>query len=184
MKIANSFKALTGVALISGLAAMPAIAAVQGSLDSTSTGSSDISLTVNDSVKITGLDDVTFPAYGASDTGAINQGDAFCVYRNGADGYNITASNPNGAEFSIVSAITGDTIQYSLALDESADASAASVITYNQPVAFKSGSDEVDCGDETNGVNTAFDIRIGEQEIRDASTGTYTGTLQLLVEPI
>jgi len=182
MKI-QTFIALPAAALLTFAISGTANAATQGTLNATSTGSSDLSLTINDSVKITGMDDVTFPAYGANNTGAINQGDAFCVYRNGQDGYNITASNPNGTEFEITSSVTNDSVQYTLALDESADASSATAVAYATAISFISGSDEVDCGDETQNVNTAFDIRIAEQEIRDATSGVYTGTLQLVLAP-
>jgi len=166
------------------VASMGALAATDGSLDSTSTGTSDVSLVVNDNVLITGLNDVNFPAYGATNTGDINQGDAFCVYRNGGDGYSITPSNPNGVEFEITSVATGDSIQYTLALDESDDASSAAESTYDSAQSFTSGSVFVNCSDEGDGTNTAFDIRINEQELRDTTTGTYTGTLQLLLQPI
>jgi hypothetical protein len=180
MKLRNSI-VLPGAALLGLAMSSAAFSASQGSLNTTSTGTADVSLTINDSVMITGMSDVTFPAYGANNTGDINIGDAFCVYRNGQDGYNIIATNPNGSEFSITSVATGDTVQYTLALDESADASSASELGYNTALSFTSGSDEIDCGDETSSVNTAFDIRIAEQEIRDATSGTYTGTLQLLL---
>jgi hypothetical protein len=182
MNLKNIF-ALPSATFFAIVLSSAAFGAGQGSLNSTSTGSSDLSLTINDSVMITGLNDVTFPAYGAANTGDIAQGDAFCVYRNGQNGYNITATNPNGSEFSITSAATGDTVQYTLALDESADASSANTVAYDTAISFTSGSDEVDCGDETSSVNTAFEIRIAEQEIRDATSGTYIGTLQLVLAP-
>lgn len=172
------------ILIAGGLGANTVFAASQGSLDSTSTGSSDITITINDSVKITDVDDVAFPDYGASDTGAVNQGDAFCVYRNGGDGYSITASNPSGSEFNLVGATDGDVLQYTVALDESDDAASASAIGYNTAVNFTSGSVFVDCSDENDGTNTAFDIRFAEQELRDSSTQDYTGTLQLLLAPI
>jgi len=180
----NTKKLALFVLVSSGLGASTALAATQGSLDSTSTGSSDITITINDSVKITDVDDVAFPDYGASDTGAVNQGDAFCVYRNGGDGYSITASNPSGSEFALVGATDGDVLQYTVALSESDDASSASAISYNTAVNFTSGSVFVDCSDEADGTNTAFDIRFAEQELRDSSTQDYTGTLQLLLSPI
>lgn len=180
----NMKKYFFSTILISLVASMGVLAATDGTLDTTSTGTSEVSLVVNDSVLITGLNDVNFPAYGAANTGAINQGDAFCVYRNGGDGYSITPSNPNGTEFEITSVATGDSIQYTLALDESDDASFASASTYNTAQNFTSGSVFVNCSDEGDGTNTAFDIRITEQELRDTTSGTYTGTLQLLVEPI
>ena len=111
-------------------------------------------------------------------------GDAFCIFRNGGDGYSITPSNPNGVEFEITSALTGDSIQYTLALDESADASTAAASMYDTTQNFSSGSEFLNCSDEGDGTNTAFDIRITEQELRDTTSGVYTGTLQLLVEPI
>ena len=176
MKLKN-IMVLPSAVLIS-LALSNVAYATDGLLNTTSTGSSVVSLTINDSVKITGLADITFDAYGADDTGGINKGDAFCVYRNGGDAYSIIASNPNGDAFQLTAGEGSDIVEYTVALHESTDASGVDAATHGQPVLFSSASVKVDC-DGSN--NTAFDIRIAEQEIRDTTSGTYAGTLQLLL---
>jgi len=52
-----------------------AMAALDGSLDSTSEGRIDLDLEVLNSVQITALDDQDFGTYGCTDTGGINAGD-------------------------------------------------------------------------------------------------------------
>ncbi|MFT4797864.1 MAG: hypothetical protein ACJAYE_002155 [Candidatus Azotimanducaceae bacterium] len=184
MKLRNKM-VLPAVTLLAFATSSIAFGATQGSLDGLangSTGSSDISIEVLDAVKITDMDDVDFGTYGADDTGAMNQGDAFCVYVNGGDAYSIVASNPNGSAFTLIGDTFADTLEYTVALDEDADASDATVVaTHGQAQDFVSGSVKVDC-DSVN--NTSFDIRITEQELRDMTTDTYAGTLQLLLKPI
>ena len=94
--------------VIAGLLSTSAMAALDGSLDSTSESRIDLDLEVLDSVQITALDDVDFGTYGGTDTGGINAGDAYCVYRNGGDGYTITPTSSNG-KFSLVG-VLGDEI--------------------------------------------------------------------------
>ena len=159
------------------------LAASQGSQGSTSTGSTDVSLQVNDSVKITGIEDVTIPPVLQTATGGTQEGGSFCVFRNGGDSVNITASNPaSGAtEFQLVGAADGDIIQYTVALATGADASTTAATDYNTAKTLTGSSTEFACG----GTDThSYEIFIAEQEVREATTGAYSGTLQFLVEPI
>jgi len=157
-----------------------AMAALDGSLDSTSESRIDLDLEVLDSVQITALDDVDFGTYGGTDTGGINAGDAYCVYRNGGDGYTITPTSSNG-KFSLVG-VLGDEIDYTVKLAGAATgAASAAAVDYNDASSTFTGSAATDYGSANN---TSVDISVAESEIRAASTDTYSDTLILLVSPI
>ncbi|MEP6388596.1 MAG: hypothetical protein ABJ056_01630 [Halioglobus sp.] len=165
------------------MASNSALAAQQGTQGASSTGSTDVSLQVNDSVKITGIEDLTIPAVLQTATGGTQEGGSFCVYKNGGDSVKITASNPaSGAtEFALVGAADGDIIQYTVALETGVDASSTATTAYNTAKTLTGASTEFACG----GSDThSYEIFIAEQEVREATTGAYSGTLQFLVEPI
>jgi len=173
---------LSAATVAVAMASNSALSAQQGTQGASSTGSTDVSLQVNDSVKITGIEDLTIPAVLQTATGGTQEGGSFCVYKNGGDSVKITASNPaSGAtEFSLVGT-DDDIIQYTVALETGVDASTTAATAYNTPKTLTGASTEFACG----GSDThSYEIFIAEQEVREASTGAYSGTLQFLVEPI
>ena len=166
--------------VIAGLFSSAALAATDGTMGATSSGQIDINLEVLDSVEITALNDIDFGQYGGTDTGDINAGDAYCVYRNGGDGYTITPSSSNG-KFALVG-VLGDEINYSVKLNGAATgAASASAVAYNSASATFSGSSARDCGATDN---ASVDVSVTESDLRTASTDTYSDTLILLVSPI
>lgn len=183
----NKFASLVAsagtAAALAVLSSHPAMSASQGSQGATSTGSADVTLQVNDSVKITGIEDVTIPSVLQTATGGTQEGGSFCIFRNGGDSVNVTASNPaQGATgFELVGDADGDIIEYTVALAVGTDASSATAQDYATAVSLTGSSTEFACG----GSDThAFEIFVAEQEVREATTGAYSGTLQFLVEPI
>ena len=176
MKTRNNILA----AVIAGLMSTAASAATDGTMGSTSSGQIGIDLEVLDSVEITALNDIDFGQYGGTDTGNINAGDAFCVYRNGGDGYTITPTSASGS-FAL-QGVLGDTINYSVKLNGAATgADSAAAVAYNTASATFSGSSARDCGATDN---ASVDVSITEADLRTASTDTYSDTLILLISPI
>jgi hypothetical protein len=166
--------------VIAGLFSSAALAATDGTMGATSSGQINIDLEVLDSVEITALNDIDFGQYGGTDTGDINAGDAYCVYRNGGDGYTITPTSSNG-KFALVG-VLGDEINYSVKLNGAATgAASASAVAYNSASATFSGSSARDCGATDN---ASVDVSVTESDLRTASTDTYSDTLILLVSPI
>ena len=162
--------------------AMAAAQTQDGSLGATSTGQIDLDLQVLDSVEITSLTSIDFGTYGAGNTGDINSGDSFCVYRNGADGYTITPTSSNGSFALAGTDSNADTIEYTVRLNGAATgASSASAVSYNTASSTFNGSVFRDCSSTDN---ASIDVHIAEQEIRDATTDSYSDTLILLVNPI
>ena len=149
-----------------------------------STATSDISLSVIDAVKVTGVADVPFGDYGATDTGAVSFNDSFCVYRNGGDPYGITPSidGKEDLTFKLYANTEGNTdvLEFTLKLDDSQNASSGTPQTPGAKQTFASGSTTHDCD---SGDNTAFHIDITEEELREATTDDYTATLVMVVSP-
>ena len=166
--------------VIAGLMSTSAMAALDGSMGSTSEGRIDLDLEVLDSVQISALNDVDFGQYGGADTGDINGGDAYCVFRNGGDGYTITPTSTNGS-FALTGG-TGDSINYTVRLAGAATgAASAAAVSYNTASGTFSGNAATDCGGANN---ASIDVSITEADVRAVSSGTYADTLILLVNPI
>lgn len=178
MKARNT---LLATVIASLLGSSLSLAATDGNLGATSQGDLDLDLSVLDSVEITSLDDIDFGSYGAGNTGGINQGDAFCVYVNGADDYTITPTSSNGS-FALAGDNQADTIPYVVKLVGAATGAAAATATnYNAASATFQGANTRDCGSANN---ASLDISIAESDIRAATTDTYADTLILLVNPV
>lgn len=177
MKSRNLLSTFVLTSLLSPLA----LAAVDGDLGTTSTGEINIDLEVTDSVEISALNDIDFGTYGGGDTGGINAGEAFCVYVNGGDDYTITPTSSSGS-FVLTGSSFSDEIEYAVKLVGAATgADVASAVSYNSASATFQGSFYRDCNAADN---AALDVSIAEQEIREATTDTYSDTLILLVNPI
>jgi hypothetical protein len=152
-----------------------------GNLGATSQGDLELDLSVLDSVEITSLNDIDFGSYGACITCDINQGDAFCVYVNGADDYTLTPTSTNGS-FVLAGDNQADTIPYVVKLLGAATGAAATTgTTYNSVSSTFQGASTRNCGSANN---ASLDISIAESDIRAATTDTYTDTLILLVNPV
>lgn len=177
MKLKQLLPALAaGSALVSG----GAMAATDGSLatgvGATSTGTSVISLTVPDLIRISNLNDIAM-AYTAG-SGATGTDDV-CVYRNGAGGYGVTAQSSNDA------AGVGTTGAFTLA-------NGASTVTYAVDWAGNALTEDTllsglttaettstTCGGTPNitVTVTATDAQVGAA----TATGAHTDTLSLIV---
>lgn len=172
------------IAAFTLLGSLPAVAFSQtldGTLGSTSTGQIGVELQVNDSVEITSLNTINFGAYGGGDTGDINREEGFCVYVNGADEFTITPTSTN-KKFVLLGAKGADEIEYTVKFANAAvGASTGNAVSYNAGTATFKGSQLRDCGGKNN---TSIDVSIKEQEIRDATTDSYSDTLILLVNPV
>lgn len=174
-------KALLATVIATLIGSNLSFAANDGTLGATSQGDLDLNLSVLDSVEITSLDNIDFGSYGAGNTGGINQGDAFCVYVNGADDYTITPTSSNGS-FVLAGNNQADTIPYVVKLVGAATgAAAATATTYNTASETFQGANTRDCGSANN---ASLDISIAESDIRAATTDTYADTLILLVNPV
>lgn len=177
----NNFKkiALT-TAIASSLFAGQAFAATQGSLDSTSTGESVVSLTINEQVQISGVDDIALGAFDG--TNDLTGSTAFCVYRSGAGDYAMTVSASGKTAFEVASATTGDAIGFTTKVDGDNDASNGATIAHEGTSTGYTGSDLIDCNGSDN---ASLEVNFAATDLRTAGSATdYTATVVILVEPI
>ena len=191
----NSLKTLKSAILISAVLPLVVFAG-DGSLGSTSSTTSVVTLVVTNAVKITGLDNIDFSnalyssdndGYGAGDSSGISANDDFCVFVNGAGTYSLTATSAAGS-FSLTGAGSdansgnaNDTIAYTVGLAGSTSPS-TSAVTYNSATGVFTGSQDRDCSD-AGGTNANVNIMLTDTVLRTALSDTYTDTITLLVSP-
>lgn len=175
-------KALVAGVVMGGLMAGTAMAATDGAFSVTaSQGTSVITANVGNLVRITGLDDLLLAPDALGDYVGT---DTICVFRNGGDlrDYNITIDSVEGSF--IVDDGLGNTMPYSVAFATAAAATHTGTYGATETMGLSSSND-VQCATSPNTVvNASFTVSIPAATVTLATPGSYTGTLQLTVEPI
>ena len=172
MKIKTALT-LTALSLVG---AGGAFAATDGAFDTNSTGTTDVTLTVVDATRITGLTDIPLGTYAANDTDGVDASDTFCVHVNGGDTYNITATY-----LPLTSATTSDTIALQVSLDDDASGAGAEDVNTGGITSEFTGSALIDCGSNDNAY---INVEVEDADIRAATTASdYETTVSLLVQP-
>ena len=168
--------------LLTGLSA-PALAATDGAIGSTSTGTMDIQLTKGDSVRISGLQDMSF---GAGLAVPPRQIDDICIYST-TGSYTITASSQGnsigGTQFRMINAGGTEFVRYLVEYRDDTFSQNGDTLTHNTPSATYSNADTVsdDC---LGGVNSRIIVEIHAPSFNAATPDTYADVLTLLVQPI
>jgi len=172
-KLQRSSLILIGVAFASVLS-LYTHAATDGTLGSTSEGTSIITIIKEDAVLITDVDDLFLGTSGALFQNQVNA-DAVCVYSS-TGSYNLTVTTSNGS-FSLQSGTTTTAIPYGL---EWITDTATSVI-YNNPIIGLIGDSlSINCNGTSNAI---FQITVTPADFNAADPGNYQDTLTLLVAP-
>ena len=163
------------------LAAGPVLAASDGTLGATSTGSSNISLTVAAAVKISGVNDITLNASGVGGGPTLEGSDAVCIYSSVGSNhsYKITATS-NSTSFKVMDSANTSSIPYTVGFVPGINPTAWDTLTYGTPTNSFSGSGSQNCGGANN---ATFRVTFSSSDLAAASSGTYTSVLNLLVEP-
>ncbi|MBD3649622.1 MAG: hypothetical protein HUJ31_19690 [Pseudomonadales bacterium] len=170
-------KILTVVA--AGMISAQAMAASQGTVGSSSTGTSDVSITVNDLVRITSVADISLTYSGG---GPLVGSTQYCVFRNGGDQYKVTLTTDQGA-FEVTSGTTSDTIPFTVNVDDDIIAGGGETLSYNtaSSVALL-GSASANCGGADNG---EVEVNFAEADLQAVTSASdYNATMTILVEPI
>ena len=155
-----------------------AIAATDGVVGATSTGTLEIQVSVADAVRISGLTDITAAFDGTND---IVESRGACIYRNEAGGeYGITATGSGGSgAFTIDDSLSGGTtvIPYEVRWNGSATA-----MTSGTALTGLTGAHETsaNCGGTTN---TTVEVTVLATDLLTAPQTTLNGTLTLVVAP-
>lgn len=156
------------------------LAATQGSLGSSSSGSVNISANINQLVRISALNDISLGTY--TGTGGLTGRDDVCVFSN-AGGYSITATGSgSGGAFSLA-ASGGATVPYSVAWATTAGANTGAQLTSGKVLAGQSGTfTNPTCQGGAN-LNASLLVSVTDEALAAAPAGAYTGTLTLTVAP-
>lgn len=153
-----------------------ALAATDGSVGFNSTGTVDISLTVNDEVRISNLSDINLGVFAGAD--AVGSTDA-CVYRNGTGAYRITATGSGaGGAFALTDGT--NSVAYTVDYDDGTGAVAMGAAA---PMIGRTGADPSSATCATTGNNATVTTTVAAATAASLPAGTYTGTLTLLVAP-
>jgi len=165
--------ALLGLAGIS-VAALNTLAATDGTLGSSSEGTSVITIIKEDAVLITKVDDLFMGTRSVLTQNQVNA-DAVCVFSS-TGSYNLIITTSNGS-FALGSDTTTTEIPYSLAWITNSTVP----VTYNTPIVGLVGdSRSIDCNGTTNAI---FQITVTPAAFNPADPGSYQDTLTMLVQP-
>ena len=176
-KIGRAMKGLViaGIFVISG----SVIAATQGTLGTTSTGTVDISVGVGDQIQITALADITGPYVpGADFTGS----SPACIYRNGGSGdfdVTITSANGLGTDFRLNDA--GTFVVYDVTFNDSV----SGAVNMDNATLDNTNFTNADTSSPTcsGAPQSTLAINVPDANLGAVGAGTYTDTLTILVAP-
>jgi hypothetical protein len=177
MNLPQVGKALA-VAALAAFVANNAFAATQGTLGATSQGTLNITLTINNLVQISALDDIALGAY----TGVANMTgvDDLCVYSN-TGAYRITATgNGVGSAFHLIGPATA-AVPYTVEWADAAGAGTGDLLTTNTPLAGQSGT--ITTPNCNGGNNARVLVTVNSTDLAPAPAGSYAGVLTLVVAP-
>lgn len=163
-------------------------AASQGSIGTTSTGTTDITLTISDLVDITALTDinVTPSDYSVDNTGYTNA----CIYSNqttipGGYAVTVTSANATGTTFRTRKGATADYAVYTATWDDDPQGTPSPTsLDSGVKLTGQTGADQGDitCAG-TSGYNARFEITFTAAVLQAAPAGTYTDTATIVISP-
>lgn len=150
--------------------------ATDGTINSTSTGDTDITVTIDNSIVINDVDPLSATWSG---TGTLQLTDDVCVGTNSATGYTITASG-DGTSNAFTLANGADTLVYSVAWAATAAQTTGEALITTAASTTQTTAQDLNC--VANSATVIVDI--AEVDLLAANAGVHTGTLTLLVTPL
>jgi hypothetical protein len=171
----NTIRALLVGGVAVGLSSA-ALAATQGSVGFNSTGTVDITLAVNDEVRISNLADINLGTFAGLDASGTT---AACVYRNGTGNYRLVAIG-DGAAGAFTLTDGSGTVPYSVDYDDGSGVQAA---TTGVALSGLTGADPASDTCAGTGNNGSLTVTVAAVDAAGMPAATYAGTLTLLVAP-
>lgn len=155
---------------------VPVWAANQGSLGATSTGDLTISMTTEDQIQISNLEDIALADSGSGDFSGTSPA---CIYRNGTGAYTLTASGSGVANAFTISDGGANNLAYDITYDDGTGAQTLAAAT------ALVGRTNADTASKTcaSGNNGTISINVAAASVLAVPAGTYTGSLTLTVSP-
>ncbi len=177
--------ALTSVSLL--VLATAGMAATNGDLGSSSTGTTDISITIPSLVKISDLQDINLGTV-STVNGDIKGSTTACIYSNqpaaggSGGGYQVTA-NGNGAGNAFTVSDGANTLAYTAYWKPDTSAGDGTQVTSGSSLANQDGADTSSISCAGTGLNAKFTVAFSQSNIAAAPPGTYTGTATIVIAP-
>jgi hypothetical protein len=169
-------KLLLSLGLIAVLAT-DVLAATDGTVGATSTGTSTISVTIPKLIRIRSMADFTTASY--SGTGDIDQNDDVNVSSNYTGTYQVTGTGSGAANaFTITDG--SQTIAYSPYFNDATGTSGRALLSTGVALTSQSGA-ATTLGGST--LNANVSLNMTEANIQAVNAGTYTGVLTLVFAP-
>lgn len=159
---------------------LPAIAATQGAIGATSTGTTVITAVIPNLVRITGLNDISLGTW--SGTGDMVGSDSLCVWSTTRK-YKLTATGSGASNaFTLTDgAPTPTTIPYSVQWAQSTGASSGTALTSGTQISGQvTSATSTTCA---SGTNSTVIVTVLDANLQASPAATYTGTLTLVVAP-
>jgi hypothetical protein len=186
----KKFKKLLAIALVattglvaSGLTIEKAMAATDGTLGATSTGTSAVSLTISPLYKISGIADIALGSY--SGTGALTGNDDVCVYSNGGTTYHVKVTDDtalSSASFAVEDATHTFQIPMTVKWNSATGTTGNAAVAYNTQLAGTgANTTSSDCSVGGNSAN--LQVNLDATALQAAPAAAYSSTLTLLIEP-
>lgn len=147
------------------------LAANDGAVGATATGSSRITLTIPSRALVTGIKDITFGPYDGTDLTGTSPA---CISRKGPGSYGITLTSENGG-FVLTSSTQSATPRYRVAWE-------GRLIPYDKPSVTFFADKPKPAGCRPVADLLRITIPAGDMEI--APPGVYSDVLQILVTPL
>ncbi len=162
--------------------AQVAFASSDGNFDTTSTGESDVSLTVSTCYRISKIDDLSFGSYSGS--GAMSLNDNVCVYTNASGGKYSVRVRGEGTGYAFIVKNTADvtkTIPFTVYWNDQQDTSGNFQVTANSPQDCTGANTEsVDCSVGLS-YTANFEVRFAASDLLSSKAGTYSGVLTFII---
>lgn len=155
-----------------------ALGASDGSEGATSTGSSDISVTIPKLIVATGFADFAFGSYGGS--GDLNSNDDLIVSGNYTGTYQVTISGDGAASAFTLSDGAAGVLAYDVNYND-ASGTAGAVAASTTVALTAQGNLNNTLGSAVASAN--LNIVIPEANLLAASSGSYSGTVTLVFQP-
>ncbi|MEC9291099.1 MAG: hypothetical protein VX730_01715 [Pseudomonadota bacterium] len=172
-------KPFVKVAALAFLSSGSATAATDGTLGTTSTFSYNVTITIPERVRISGLQDMAFGTMGSSD---LTLNDDVCIYSNTSGGnYDITATG-SGAGNAFTIASGPNTVPYRVFWNDVIGTAGQVELSAGTTLVAQTGADRssTTCG----GANNAnIEILIERASTIGQPNGSYAGVVTLVVEP-
>jgi len=170
------------VALIASLAGFSTVslAATDGTLGATSSGTSAVGVTKTAAVMVTGIDDYAFVTDGIATADEVLT-NTLCVHSSGGL-YNVTltSANTDGTAFRMISGT--DFLEYAVAWDDLVTGAVPAPTTNGTAITAQNGS-QVDTDCSTNGDNATLELTLVAATYNAARAGSYTDTLTIAIAP-